>query len=322
MGAKTSAVIEGDFFGQADVNIGLLRLRHGYVKLDWAKSALTLGQTWYPLFIPECFPGVVNFNTGIPIAPFGWAAQIKYTAKFNTKTSLSFTAYKPREFSVASVNTTEPANSPSMNASIPELNAHLQYKDDKVLVGAEIDYSSIMPYVKYGTAPVKISKERVNGITFMAYTKLTGKKVSVKAMGVFAQNATHWVMMGGYYGYKATPTSIETYKPGKTTAAWVDVYSNNKKTAPGLFIGYSVNNGASSGATAAYGRMVGVSGRGIKDLLRVAPRVDIYSGKLKFGTELEYTSANYGTRGNDGKVTGTTTRVNNIRFTFSSIFNF
>lgn len=73
--AKTSAVLEGDFFGQADPNIGLLRLRHGYVKMDWTKTNLTFGQTWYPMFIPECFPGVVNFNTGIPIAPFGWQAK-------------------------------------------------------------------------------------------------------------------------------------------------------------------------------------------------------------------------------------------------------
>ncbi|HMU73422.1 MAG TPA: hypothetical protein PKD93_11810, partial [Ferruginibacter sp.] len=110
-GAKTSAVLEGDFFGQAEANIGLLRLRHGYVKLDWKKHALTLGQTWYPLFIPECYPGVVNFNTGIPIAPFGWTAQIKYTAKFTDRFNASITAYKPREFSVASVNTSETTNS-------------------------------------------------------------------------------------------------------------------------------------------------------------------------------------------------------------------
>jgi hypothetical protein len=247
---------------------------------------------------------------------------MKYTAKFNTKTSLSFTAYKPREFSVASVNTSEPTNSPSMNASIPELNAHLQHKTDKFLVGAQIDFSSLMPYVKYGATPTKISKERVNALTVMAYTKITGKKVSVKAMAMLGQNTTHWVMMGGYFGYKASSTAIETYKPAKTTAGWLDIYSNNKKTAPGLFIGYSVNNGAAAGATAAYGRMVGVSGRGIKDVLRVAPRLDIFSGKLKFGTELEFTSANYGTRGNNGKVTGATTNVNNIRFTFSSVFNF
>lgn len=323
-GAKTSAVLEGDFFGQAEANIGLLRLRHGYVKLDWKKHALTLGQTWYPLFIPECYPGVVNFNTGIPIAPFGWTAQIKYTAKFTDKFNASITAYKPREFSVASVNTSETTNSPSMNASIPELNAHVQYKTDKFMAGMQVDYSNIMPYVKYGTNPVRISKERVQAVTFMAYTKITGKKVGFKAMAVLGQNTTHWVMIGGYYGYKATPSSIETYKPAKTNAFWADVYGTGKKMAPGLFVGYIVNNGASAGATAAYGRMVGVSGRGIKDMWRVAPRLEIFSGKFRFGSELEVTSATYGTRGNNGKVTAVSSKdhITNVRLTFSTVFSF
>ena len=34
-GAKTSGVIEGDFFAQANDNINLLRLRHAFVKLTW-----------------------------------------------------------------------------------------------------------------------------------------------------------------------------------------------------------------------------------------------------------------------------------------------
>ncbi|MBL7702334.1 MAG: hypothetical protein JNM14_08785 [Ferruginibacter sp.] len=321
--AKTSAVLEGDFFGQADVNIGLFRLRHGYVKLDWKKSALTLGQTWYPLFIPECFPGVVNFNTGIPIAPFGWAGQIKYTAKFTDKASLSITAYKPREFAITNVNASDNTNAASMNASLPELNAHFQYKSDKFLAGAQIDYSLLKPYVKYGTAPnLKTSDETVSGFTAMAYAKIATKKVGIKTQFVLGQNTSHWVMMGGYYGYKATPASIETYESAKTTAAWIDIYGTGKKIVPGLFVGYSSNNGAKTGATAAYGRAIGITGRGIKDLFRVSPRLDFISGKLSFRNELEFTQASYGTRGNDGKVTGATDKVSNVRFTFSTVFNF
>jgi hypothetical protein len=321
--AKTSAVIEGDFFGQADVNIGLFRLRHGYVKLDWKKSALTVGQTWYPLFIPECFPGTVNFNTGIPIAPFGWAGQIKYTAKFTDKVNLSVTAYKPREFAVANVNSADNANAASMNATLPEMNVHLQYKADKILFGAQADYSVLKPNVKYGTAPnFLISDETVSGFTAMAYAKFTGKKIGVKTQLVLGQNTTHWVMMGGYYGYKKSAASIETYKPAKTTAAWVDVYGTGKKIVPGLFIGYSVNNGAKDSATAAYGRAIGVGGRGVKDLLRISPRLDFISGKLAFRNELEFTQAKYGTRSSDGKVKGATDKITNVRFTFSTVYNF
>ena len=36
-----------------------------------------MGQTWYPTFIPEVFPGVANFSTGIMFNPFGWASQVK-----------------------------------------------------------------------------------------------------------------------------------------------------------------------------------------------------------------------------------------------------
>jgi hypothetical protein len=321
--AKTSAVIEGDFFGQADVNIGLFRLRHGYVKLDWEKSTLTLGQTWYPMFIPECFPGVVGFNTGIPIAPFGWAGQAKFSYKFNTKTSLSVTAYKPREFAEANVNPADVTNAASLNAALPQLNLHLQYKGDKLLVGGQVEYSSVKPYVKYGITPnILTSNESVNAVTVMAYAKITTKKVGIKTQFVLGQNTNHWVMMGGYLGYKETPTGIETYKPAKTTAAWIDIYGVGKKVVPGLFVGYSVNNGASAGATAAYGRAIGVSGRGIKDLIRVAPRLDFISGKLSFRNELEFTQAQYGIRENDAKVTGATDKITNMRYTFSTIFNF
>jgi hypothetical protein len=321
--AKTSAVIEGDFFGQADVNIGLFRLRHGYVKLDWEKSTLTLGQTWYPMFIPECFPGVVGFNTGIPIAPFGWAGQAKFSYKFNTKTSLSVTAYKPREFAEANVNPADVTNAASLNAALPQLNLHLQYKGDKLLVGGQVEYSSVKPYVKYGITPnILTSNESVNAVTVMAYAKITTKKVGIKTQFVLGQNTNHWVMMGGYLGYKETPTGIETYKPAKTTATWIDIYGTGKKIVPGLFVGYSVNNGASAGATAAYGRAIGVSGRGIKDLIRVAPRLDFISGKLSFRNELEFTQAQYGIRENDAKVTGATDKITNMRYTFSTIFNF
>src|SRR5210317_2282001 len=34
-GAKTTGMLEGDFFAQANDNINLFRMRHAYVKLNW-----------------------------------------------------------------------------------------------------------------------------------------------------------------------------------------------------------------------------------------------------------------------------------------------
>lgn len=325
LNAKLTGQIEGDFFGQADVNIGLLRLRHGFAKLDWTKSSLTIGQTWYPLFIPEVFPGVVNFNTGIPIAPFGWAGQMKYTAQLDKNLAFSFTAYKPREFGVPSVNPLENTNAPSMNATIPQLNAHLQYKSAKFIAGAQLDYSVLNPYTKYasnGSATVNsINNEKVTGLTFMGYTKLTTSKFSLKAQGVIGQNSYQWVMMGGYYGYK-NASGLETYQPAKTKSLWLDLAGTGKKVVPGIFYGFSSNDGADAGATAAYGRAIGISGRGIKNLTRISPRLEFLHNKLKFGTELEFTTATYGSRSNAGKVIGVTDAFTNTRFTFSTIYSF
>jgi hypothetical protein len=325
LNAKLTGQIEGDFFGQADVNIGLLRLRHGFAKLDWTKSSLTIGQTWYPLFIPEVFPGVVNFNTGIPIAPFGWAGQMKYTAQLDKNLAFSFTAYKPREFGVPSVNPLENTTAPSMNATMPQLNAHLQYKSAKFIAGAQLDYSVLNPYTKYasnGSATLNsINNEKVTGLTFMGYTKLTTSKFSLKAQGVIGQNSYQWVMMGGYYGYK-NASGLETYQPASTKSVWIDLAGTGKKVVPGIFYGFSSNDGADAGATAAYGRAIGISGRGIKNLTRISPRLEFLHNKLKFGTELEFTTATYGSRSNAGKVIGATDAFTNTRFTFSTIYSF
>jgi hypothetical protein len=60
--AKTSALLEADFFGNENLNfsdVNGLRLRHAYVKLNWSTTELLVGQYWHPLFVPECFPDVI-----------------------------------------------------------------------------------------------------------------------------------------------------------------------------------------------------------------------------------------------------------------------
>jgi hypothetical protein len=64
LGAKTSGVIEGAFFGHTSGDINGFRLRHAFVKLNWTRTELLVGQYWHPAFVTYCFPGVVSFNTG------------------------------------------------------------------------------------------------------------------------------------------------------------------------------------------------------------------------------------------------------------------
>ena len=149
-GAKASGNIEADFFGNTELNkssagsgsTGLMRLRHATATLAWPKTAVTFGQTWYPSVVPDVFPGVANFNSGIIFNPFGWAGQIKVAQKLTPELTLSLVAYKDREFQTANA-TGASVNSATFNSSIPTFHGQLQYKTKTVTTGLGAEYQSL-----------------------------------------------------------------------------------------------------------------------------------------------------------------------------------
>lgn len=153
-GAKASGNIEADFFGNTELNkssggsgsIGLMRLRHATATLAWPKTAVTFGQTWYPSVIADVFPGVANFNSGIIFNPFGWAGQVKVAQKLTPELTLTFVAYKDREFQTASA-TGASVNSATFNSSMPTIHGQLQYKTKTVTAGAGAEYQSLQPVI-------------------------------------------------------------------------------------------------------------------------------------------------------------------------------
>ena len=60
-GAKTSAKIECDFAGFS-TNYYVIRIRQAYIKLNWKKTELLVGQTWHPMF-GAVSPTVPSLNT-------------------------------------------------------------------------------------------------------------------------------------------------------------------------------------------------------------------------------------------------------------------
>ena len=54
--AKSSAYIEGEFFGNINTAINSFRLRHAWVKLAWTHTELLVGQYWHPMFVANCAP--------------------------------------------------------------------------------------------------------------------------------------------------------------------------------------------------------------------------------------------------------------------------
>jgi hypothetical protein len=325
-GAKMSGTLEGDFYGNVEgSSIGLLRLRHAYVNMDWSKTTLTMGQTWYPTFIPECFPGVANFNTGIMFNPFGWATQVKLKQNFTKEFSGTLAAYKEREFTTASGTNATPSttdwsqNSATINSVIPSLNLLFQFKNKSVLFGLGAEYKSLQPLTKSNNLA---TTEKVNSSSFFGFAKYSNDAITVKAYGISGGNLNNLVMLGGFTGTMVN--GIQTYDPTKTTSFWVDIASNGKSIAPGLFFGTTKNDGASTAASSTSTiYMRGLSGsRVVDNVWRASARVDFKKNKLKISPELEYTAATWGDADLYAKATTNKTDVGNFRAMVSCVYSF
>lgn len=326
-GAKMNGTLEGDFFGNTEASIGLFRLRHAYVTMDWSKSSLTMGQTWYPTFIPEVFPGVANFNTGIMFNPFGWATQVRFKQNLTKELSFALTAYKEREFTVTGPGA---QNSAAINSPIPTFHGQFQFKNKNWIAGLGAEFKSLQPLTEYNVTPTTKAStdEKVNSTSFVGYFKYSNDKFSIKAYGITGKDMYNLVMLGGFAGYTTTGQA-EKYESSKTSSFWLDVASNNKKVAPGFFFGYTKNggtdkNGLAAGETVKY-YMRGVSGtRVVDNVWRASARVDFKQNKFRVTPELEYTAANWGdlnTNGN-GAADLNTKNVGNFRAMISCSYSF
>lgn len=338
-GAKATGKIEGDFFGNTELNkasggsgsIGLFRLRHATANLDWGKTAVIFGQTWYPTFIPEVFPGVANFSTGIMFNPFGWVGQVRVNHKITPELSVSAIAYKDREFTTPNAANAS-SNSATFNSTIPTFHGQLQYKNKTIIAGVGAEYQSLKPTIDNGgatTAALVQSDESLNSTTFLAYFKYSNAKFSAKLYGISGGNLHHLVMLGGFAGYAKTD-GTESYKPVKTSAFWVDLASNNAKIAPGLFFGYTKNGGTDEGYTNLYVRgaatAMGAAStkptRVIANIWRASARVDFKQNKFKITPELEYTTAKWANIKTDGTAGDNAIQVGNVRALLSVIYSF
>lgn len=339
-GAKTSGVIEADFFGNENANFvdaNGFRLRHAFTKLNWEKTELLFGQYWHPFFNPTSFPGVISFNTGAPFQSFSRNPQIRLSYKMN-KFNMTGVANSQRDF-------VSPGGSSAAirNGGIPELSIQLGYaaKNDSAKTefsaGAGGSYKTLRPRLSstIGGNIYKVN-ETVESFAGFAYLKLKLPSITFKLQGIYGQNLFDLVMLGGYaVDSISDPTTGElNYFPYHTASVWLDANTNGSKFQVGIFAGYTQNLGLSEElsfndhANLITGLKTNSRGFDIASLLRISPRIIFISGKLNFALECEYTSAAYATKTNNvyavdnyGMISDTDNVVN-IRSLFSVIYNF
>jgi len=311
-GAKTSGVIGADFFGQSNTNINLLRLRHAYGKLNWENTELLFGQTWNPMFVTGCFPGVISFNTGTPFQPFARNPQIRITQSIG-RMKVVATAYSQRDYisaggSVLLRNSSTPAF--HLGASV------LKKGEPEILAGVGASYQTLVPRLQTGN--YYAANESVSGFLSQAYLKLHGSKLTIKVEGVYGQNTYDLLGISSFALISLDPsTDHREYAPLNSMSVWSEVHTNGSKVQVGLFGGYTKNLGA--------GQTVMASTFGTRSnidyIYRIAPRILFNSGKMRFACELEYTSAAFGTYSDDGSVVNAIP-VSNLRLLIAAYYFF
>ena len=300
-GAKTSGMIEGAFFGNVEGDINGFRLRHAFVKLDWEKTSLLVGQYWHPAFVTYCFPGVVSFNTGAPFIPFTRNPQIRVTQKFGNF-NLILTALSQLDF--ISTGPKGASREYIRNSAIPTFNARFEYRrvdseqGREFLIGAGLNVKTLAPRIV--TDSNYKTTEKITSLSGIFFAKYSAPKFTVKFQGVYAEDPFNWTMIGGYAVDEVTDPArgIWSYTPIRIASGWIDVHSNGKQWQVGLLAGYTKNMGASDPIVGdAFQR-----GGDIDYVYRVSPRFIYNAGKFRIAPEVEYTVAGYATRDEFGKL--------------------
>lgn len=330
LGAKSSGVIEGAFFGHSNGDINGFRLRHAYTKLNWEKTEVLFGQTWHPMFITECFPGVISFNTGVPFVVFSRNPQVRLTYSFG-KIKIIGALMSQRDFASFGGSTS------LRNSAMPDMQLQVKYKTTNFLLGAGAGYKELLP--RLVTDLNYEAENRVKALSYMAYTRYDSDRFIIKATGIFGANMFDGLMLGGYA--QKDPSNLNDYlnfdyreyTAINTLSLWSEIMTKgDSKMQYGIFGGYTKDLGSKDqiydfqSTTSYYSR-----GSNIAYVYRISPRAVYSAGKMKFAVETEYTVAGYGdTRNSYGIVQDQSAEfpnaeindVSNFRLLFSVIYSF
>ncbi|MFP4368573.1 MAG: hypothetical protein ACLFR2_03250 [Candidatus Kapaibacterium sp.] len=314
LGAKSSGVLEGAFFGHSEGDVNGFRLRHAFVKLDWENTSLLVGQTWNPLFITDMFPNVVSFNTGVPFQPFSRNPQVRVWQRFSDF-HVSLAAHTQRDFT--SLGPDGGSFKYIRNAAMPTLAMNLDYVTENFHIGVAGEYKTIKPMIYKGVPTIEVIEETLSSTAFEGYMRFNTGDLKVSLLGLMGENMSDLVMLGGYGLKKNIDVDVIEYAPIKTMSGLIDI-TYGKEFVVGLFGGYTKNMGSDEELNA---DMVWTRGKDIESVIRVSPRAWYQTGKTRFACEIEYTAAAYGTPNSKFEVENSE-MVNNIRILFGAYLFF
>lgn len=294
LGAKSTAKIEFDFAGISS-SYYLIRIRQAYLKLNWDKTELLVGQTWHPLF-GSVLPTIPSLNTGSPFQPFNRSPQVRVKRMLTNELSLIGSVnYQMQYMSQGPLGA-----SPSYlkNALLPD-----------IFLGFESKSKYWVSGVGFDTKTLKINDESLTSGSAVAYTQYVDNKLQFKAKAIYGQNLSDHLMIGGYGISNQSTTNEIVYTNFNTLSSWLNIVYGTKVQA-GIFMGISQNLGTNKTLNidaakkiTAYGYGFYADSQQLMDrLYRVAPHITYNLSNFKLGFEYELTSADYGNIRCNGRV--------------------
>jgi len=306
LGAKSSGKIEADFAGTGATYF-VLRIRQAYVKLNWDKTELLLGQTWHPLF-GNVAPSTPSANGGAPFQSFNRSPQLR--VKQTLTNTLSVTAAALYEMQYASQGPLGTSSCYIKNAIAPDLFVGLENKTAHWTTGAGVDFKTLKPDA--------MNPATISSLSATAYAQYVKNKLQVKAKLTYGENLSDQLMLGGYgvSKYKADSTTVLSYTNFKNMNGWFNI-TYGTKFQVGLLLGASQNLGASENLAVNKTKKFTTYGYGFYDnsalnaglkktdagyldqqvldmLYRIAPQVSYNLPNMRFALEYDFTTADYG----------------------------
>lgn len=287
LGAKSSGLLEADFYATQDNFVQLLRLRHAYITLDWGKFNLLAGQAFHPMFVSKCYPQVLTYAVGVPFGTLNRAPQLRGT----------FTPTK--WFSImgaALVHGYHKSKGPAdaqKDAGIPDMQLQVMFSPKNFFVGATGGYKLLQPRLQTGDG-VK-TDETIGSYNLQGFVGFSANKFSIKAMGIFGENLTHLTMIGGY-GASEDPALVDDYSYSnlQTYSYWIDV-TVLKNPQIGIFGGVTGNLGSKD----SYYSLGYARSETLVNTFRISPRIQYNIKNFNIGLEYLFAGSIYGESFND-----------------------
>lgn len=315
-GAKTTGLLEMDFFGTSQDHVQLFRLRHAMINLRWEKSELLVGNYWHPLILTEMIPGTISFGGAAPFHSLNRSGQIKYTYHVSPVFRLTGAAV------IHGYHRSKGPYDAQRYSGKPDIQLQLSFGNRKeFMAGCTAGYKWLTPRL-YDDKDTLVTNKTIGSYDLHAFLMIKPASTSIKLEAVYGQNLTFLNMIGGY-GMKTGSNSVNddySYTNLKTLSVWADIQQDMDKWSIGVFTGYQKLMGADDNYTT-------IKDYNLNDdlsyIFRLSPRVVYKADAMVIAFEYMLTTAVYGkTWDAKHKVTDTMDPVSNSRFLVRVNYNF